>query len=284
MSNSNVGNVCPRSLARFNKDGVECAAYVGKDNIYIFNQSSVIPIGDQPIDGRRRLGARKLIFADLIISESNAAYGFVTQNIFGQIFNAYWLLIPNVSMWVYNFDEGNWTRFRYTEIQNVLGLFFWQRGIRIKDLIGTIMAQNWTPATLNPSPIFDGFAVGNADGNVAFIDFNNFSELDGQVMSGKCIFGDRRHTHSLKKFRLVVQDNGPADYTLTITNEKGYTETQTVRLGTGSGDSISTVMTFNVTGLRIQWNCSFKAEQPGTVIEFAPMCIMNSEQRGGTAD
>jgi len=116
IANSNVGNICPRSLARFNKDGVECAAYVGKDNVYIFNQSSVIPIGDMPIDGRRRLGARSRIFSDLLTADALTAYGFVTQNIGGQIYNAYWLIIPGVSIWCYNFDEGNWTNLRFNPL------------------------------------------------------------------------------------------------------------------------------------------------------------------------
>jgi hypothetical protein len=116
IANSNVGNICRRSLARFNKDGVECAAYVGKDNVYVFNQSSVTPIGDSPIDGRRRLGARSRIFADLLTADALTAYGFVTQNIGGQIYNAYWLIIPTVSVWVYNFDEGNWTRFAFNTL------------------------------------------------------------------------------------------------------------------------------------------------------------------------
>lgn len=284
IANSNVGNICPRSLARFNKDGVECAAFVGKDNVYVFNQSSVIPIGDQPIDGRRRLGARSRIFADLVLSNIGTAFGFVTQNITGQILNAYWLLIPDVAMWLYNFDEGNWTRFTYQEVQLVLGLFFLQKGIRIEDLIGTIMSQTWTPATLNPVPLFDGFAFGYDNGQVAYVDFTKFSEVNGQVLSGKHIFHDRRHSHTVKKFRLVVQDNGPATYTVTVANNLGYSETQVVTLGTGSGDSLTVILTFNVTGLRIQWTCAFEALDPCTVIEFTPMYINAGEQRGGNVD
>src|SRR6266403_2809107 len=156
IANSNVGNIAPRTLDHFNRDGVECAAYVGKDNVYIFNQSSVIPIGDMPIDGKRRIGARSRIFADLVNSGNPpAAFGFVTQSINGQIFNAYWIIIPNTRVWVYNFDENNWTPFSYSGTQTVAGLFFKNQGIRIIDLVGRILDQNWTPATLNPTNPFD---------------------------------------------------------------------------------------------------------------------------------
>jgi hypothetical protein len=284
IANSNVGNICNRSLTRFNREGVECAAYMGKDNVYIFNQSSVIPIGDAPIDGRRRIGARSRILADLVTSNSLTAFGFVTQNIVGEVFNAYWLIIPNVAIWVYNFDESNWTRFQYNGTQTVAGLFFWQRGIRIMDLIGTIAQQNWTPATINPNLLFDGFGIGYTNGQVAYIDFTNYSELPGQVVSGKHIFQDRRHSKSVKKFRLTVQDNGAATYVITVSNNKGYQETQTVVIGNGSGDSISTVIPFNVSGLRITWSCSVLANTPASIIEFCPMFDVSGEQRGGTVD
>jgi hypothetical protein len=284
IANSNVGNISIRSLTRFNREGVECAAYLGKDNVYIFNQSSVIPIGDAPIDGRKRLGARSRILADLVSSNALDSFGFVTQNIVGNVFNAYWLIIPNVAVWCYNFDESNWTRFQYNGKQTVAGLFFWQRGIRIMDLIGTIAQQNWTPATLNPNLLFDGFAIGYDNGQIGFIDFTNYSEIAGQVVSGKHIFTDRRHGHAVKKFRLVVQDNGPATYTVTVRNNLGYQETKSVTLGTGSGDSISYVFAFNVSGLRITWSCSVPATQPGAIIEFCPMFTVTGEQRGGMID
>jgi hypothetical protein len=284
IANSNVGNIVPRSLDHFNRDGVECAAYVGKDNVYIFNQSSVIPIGDMPIDGKRRVGARSRIFTDLYTGNPLNAYSYITQAINGQIFNAYWLIIPNVRVWVYNFDENNWTDFNYDGTQIVAGTFFKNTGIRIIDLIGRILDQNWTPATINAANPLDGFAIGYNNGQVGYIDFTNYSEKPCQIVSGKHIFGDRRHKHTVKKFRLVVQDQGATTYTITLTNNVGYTETQVVTLGSGTGDSISTVLGFNVQGLRITWTCSVPAGQPGAIIEFCPMFDISGEQRGGTID
>lgn len=284
IANSNVGNIAPRTLDHFNRDGVECAAYVGKDNVYVFNQSSVIPIGDAPIDGKRRVGARSRIFADLISGNPSSAFGFTTQSINGQIFNAYWLIVPNRAIWVYNFDEGNWTPFNYDGTQTVAGLFFKQQGIRIMDLVGRILDQTWTPATLNPTNPFDGFAIGYNNGQIAYIDFTNYSELPATITSGKHIFGDRRHKHTVKKFRLVVQDQGATTYTITVSNNLGYSETQNVTLGNGSGDSISTVLGFNVQGLRVTWSCAVPAGQPGAVIEFCPIFSIDGEQRGGSID
>ena len=284
IANCNMGNIAIRSLDHFNRDGVECSIYVGKDNVYVFNQSSVIPIGDSPLDGRRRLGARSRIFADLIAGVPQSAFGFVTQSINGQVFNAYWLIIPGIRTWVYNFDENNWTPFNYTGTQTVAGLFFKQQGIRIMDLVGQILGQSWSPAILNPINPFDGFALGFNDGTVGYVDFTNYSEQPCSITSGKHIFGDRRHKHTVKFFRLVVQDQGSATYTITVSNNIGYSETQTVTLGSGSGDSISTVLGFNVQGLRIQWSCSVPAGQPGAIIEFAPIYDTSGEQRGGMID
>lgn len=284
IANSNVGNVASRSLDRFNRDGVECAIYVGKDNVYIFNQASVIPIGDQPLDGRRRLGARSRIFSDLITGSPSNAFGFVTQSINGQVFNAYWLIIPGIRTWVYNFDENNWTPFSYSGTQTVAGTFFKNQGIRIIDLVGRILDQSWSPATINPSNPFDGFSLGFNNGNLGFVDFTNYSEQPCQIVSGKHIFNDRRHKKTVKNFRLVVQDQGPTTYTITVSNNIGYSETQSVTLGTGSGDSISSVLGFKVSGLRITWTLSVPAGQPGAVIEFCPIYEISGEQRGGIVD
>lgn len=284
IANSNVGNISANTLDHFNQNGVECAIYVGKDNVYVFNQSSVIPVGDSPIDGRRRLGARSRIFSDLISGGPTNAFGFVTQSINGQVFNAYWLIIPGIRTWVFNFDEGNWTDLSYDAGQTVAGLFFKQQGIRIADLVGRISDQSWSPDTINPINPFDGFAMGFNNGRVAFIDFTNYSELPAQIESGKHIMQDRRHKHSVKNFRLTVQDNGPTTYTVNMTNNTGQSLTKSITIGTGSGDSISYVLPFVISGLRLQWTVSVPAGQPGSIIEFALIHDISGEQRGGMVD
>jgi hypothetical protein len=283
--NASIGLICPYSLDHFDRDGMEQAVYVARDNIYVFNQSAVYPIGDQPISGgRQRLGARTRIFADLASADPSTVYGFVTNSINGQIFNAYWLVIPMVSVWVYNFDEGNWTVFTYQNTVLTIGKFTKAGVPRIEDLIGAILAQNWTPATLVGTNPFEGFALGFSNGTVGYVDFTNYSELGCSISSGKHIFGDRRHIHAVKKFRLVVEDKGPVTYTVVVSNEQEYSETQIQTLGTGSGDVLSFVFGFNVTGLRISWTVSAPPNQPAAFVEFAPMYNTSGEQRGGSAD
>jgi len=282
--NCSLGNIARRSLDHFNQQGVEQAVFVAEDNVYVFNQSSLIPIGDRPIDGQKRYGARSRIFADLFASDPTLAYGYVTTAVNGQPYNAYWLNIPMISTWVYNFDEGNWTVFKYDRTVVSAGSFYKGTVPRIIDLVGTIQAQNWTPITLAPTNPFDSFALGFNDGTVGYIDFTNYSELPWQIVSAKHTFGDRRHGHTVKKFRLVVLDNGAVTYTVTLTNESNVSQTQVVTIGTGSGDVLSQVLTFSITGLRIQWTVSGPAGVPGAMVEFCPIFKVAGEQRGGVAD
>jgi hypothetical protein len=282
--NSRVGNIAPYSLARFSRDGIEQACFLGKDNVYVFNQSSIIPIGDRPIDGQKRYGARTAIFADILAGNPLSIYGYVTQSIRGNIYNAYWLLIPGISIWVYNFDESNWTRLTYDNRWITSGTFVNSTVIRIIDLIGTINDQSWSAITLGPDNPFDGFALGSDEGIVGFVDFTTFSEKEWSITSAQHIFDDRRHSHTLKKFRLAVKDVGEATYTITVMNNYGQSESQTVTLGTGSGDILSTILSFNISGLRIQWIVSGEPEVPGAMVEFAPIFDVSGEQRGGDAD
>lgn len=282
--NASQGLTCPYSLDHFDDQGVEYAAYVGPDNVYIFNGSSVSPIGDQPTGDRKRLGARSRILADIRSSTPSAVYGFVTYAINGVPFRAYWLVVPNVSVWVYNFDEQNWTYFTYSQQLVTIGAFFAQTVPRIIDLIGSIQSQNWSPATLNVVNPFDGFLLGFNNGTAGYVDFTNYSELGCSITGPSHIFGDRRHKHSVKKFRLAVYDKGSVTYTLTLSNEAGYSQTQTVTIGTGSGQVLQTVLTFNVSGLRINWTISAPALQPSAIVEFAPIFDISGEQRGGSAD
>src|SRR5215469_5131396 len=284
IANANVGNIAGRSLASFNQNGVEQAAYLAKDNVYVFNQSSVIPIGDSPIEGRRRLGARSRIFSDLSNIDPTTAYGFVTQCIAGQIYNAYWLILPNVSTWAYNFDEGNWTRYQYNGTQTCAGLFNRVATIQIRQLIGTIASQAWSLNNAGDTNPLDGFVLGWNNGQLGYVDFGTYSEVPAQVVSGKHIFNDRRHKHCVKKFRLVVLDQGPTTYTITISSSSGNSISRTVTLGTGSGDSLSYVSSFSISGLRIQWTVSVPAGQPAAIIEFCPIFDIDGEQRGGTQD
>ena len=284
VANAQIGPIAPYSLVHFDDQGMEMAAYLGVDNVYVFNQSSVEPIGDRPIGDRKRLGARSRILADVQSADPRTIYGAFTYSINGQAFRAYWLMIPNVSVWVYNFDEGNWTNFAYNKTIVTMGNFFKNSTIRIIDLVGRIIDQTWTPATLQFNNPFEGFLLGFNDGTAGYVDFTNFSEVAGQVVSGKIIFGDARHRHTTRRYRLRVVDQGATAYTITLVNEKGQTEFHTFTIGNGSGDILSYVQEFKMPALRVQWTVSVPAGQPGAIVEFAPYYDISGEQRGGSLE
>jgi hypothetical protein len=283
IANAAIGTIAPYSVAHLDDQGREYAVYIGQDNVYVFDGSSVEPIGDMPLnDGsRRRLGARSRILADVVLTNLQLISGFVSYSINGQIFKAYWLNIPGLALWVYNFDEANWTRFTYTNIVYNLGPFFNNVSIRIKDLIGSIASQTWTPATLAGSSIFQSMLLGFINGVVAFIDFTVPCELSAYVTSGKVIFKDRRHTHTAKKIRVSFTVLGPVTWTLTLTNQDGQQQQFSFTLGTGSGDVLNYVQEFNLKGLRLQYSLAVPANTLVGLVEIAPMYDTGGEQRGG---
>ncbi len=279
--NATQGCIAPYSLDHFDDRGRELAVYLGVDNVYIFDGTPVEPIGDMPIDNRRRLGARSRILTDVLTVNPQIIYGFPTYSINGQVFRAYWLVIPGVSVWVYNFDEGNWTQFTYNKTITSIGNFFKNSVVRIVDLIGTIQAQTWTPATLQQNNPFEGFLLGFNDGTAGYVDFTNYSEIAVSITSGKLLFKDRRHEKTVRKFRLSFVDLGQTTYTITLTNNQGQSETHSFTIGSGSGDVLSYVQEFNISGLRLQYVVSAPALSPASIVEFAPMYDIGGEQRGG---
>src|ERR1700756_3277947 len=279
--NATQGAIAPYSIDHYDDQGREFAVYLGVDNVYTFDGSSVYPIGDMPIDNRRRIGARSRILADVLASNVQTIYGWITYSINGQVFRAYWLVIPNVSVWVYNFDEANWTQFTYNKTIVSVGNFFKNAGIRIIDLVGTIQAQTWTPATLQQNNPFEGFLLGFNDGTAGYVDFSNYSEVDASLTSGKLVFGDRRHSKTVKKFRLSFLDLGQTTFTLTLSNQKGQSQSFSFTLGSGSGDVLNYIQEFNLTGLRFQYTVSIPAGSPTALVEMAPMYDVSGEQRGG---
>jgi hypothetical protein len=284
MVNTPQGTIAPYSLCRANDQGRDIAVYLGIDNVYTFDGSSVVPIGDMSISDRRRIGARSRILADVKTSNPLTIYGYMSYSISGQYFRAYWLVIPNVAVWVYNFDEGNWTRFTYNKVISSVGGFFKNAIIEIKDLTGTIQSQSWTPATLQQNNPFVGLLLGFNDGTAGYVDFTNYSELPASITSGKLIFGDRRHKKASKKFRLSFVDLGSATFTITLTNEKGQTKTQIFTIGSGSGDVLNYVQEFNIPGLRLQYTVSVPAGTPTGIVELAPIYDLAGEQRCGLVE
>src|SRR5882762_5072000 len=243
--NATQGCISPNSLTHFVDRGRELGLYLGIDNVLAFDGTSLEPIGDMPIDGRRRLGARSRILTDVMSVNPLTIYGFPTYSINGHPFRAYWLAIPGVSTWVYNFDESNWTQFTYNKTIVSLGNFFKNSIIRIIDLVGTIQAQTWTPATLQMNNPFMGFLLGFNDGTAGYVDFSNYSEIPASITSGKLIYGDRRHKKTVKKFRLSFIDLGSTSFTISLSNEQMQTKSFTFVVGSGSGDVLNYIQEFN---------------------------------------
>lgn len=273
-----VGSGCGQrfynSLQKLTLSGVDVGIFAGPDNVYMFNQTSLQPIGDSPIGQRRRLGARSRIMADIALSgpffntRSHSTYapgGFP--------FLAYYLLAQKSGsdptlcpLWVYNLDEENWTRWIFNKVPRALGDF-------------SLTVNGFDSITNNK------IGVSFADGTVGYIDFGQAgSEVSTIIKSGKCVFGDRRHRRTNKKFRLAFTDLGSITWTLTLTNEAGQTAQQSATLGTNSGDDLSYVFSVPLPGLRIQWTLTAPSGSKFAVVECAPMFDVGGEQRGGTVD
>lgn len=273
------GNAFPYSLAAH---GGEFALYVGEDNVYMFNGTSSDSIGDAPItDSRSRVGARSAIFADLITATPGSVSGYVSDNVNGRPYSAYWLVIPNAAVWQFNMEEMNWTRWTFDKVVSLVGGFFREGVPRIMDLIGRILDQNWTPATLAPTNPFESALIGFVDGTPGLVDFTTYSEKAWTIVSGQQTFHDRRHQKTVKKFRIAVVDNGPTTFVVTVFNEKGQSETHNVTLGSGSGLVVSEVIPFSIPGIRIRWTVSGIARQSASFSEFCLVYDTGGEQRTG---
>lgn len=274
------GNIAPYSLVTFGED-ISC--YIGKNNIYVFNGTSSEPIGDSPIEGTRgRVGARRRIFNDLRQEDLSRVYGYLSTSINGNDYQSYWIFMPITQIaWVYHFDEGNWTRFDFDHVMSVAGEFNREGVIRIIDLISTISAQTWTPATLTGNNPLDSMFLGFQDGTPGIIDFTGVCERQMYITSGQCYYRDYRHEHTVKKFRIINSDQGVTTFTLQVTNEKGQTQSQTFAMGTGSGLSLTRVIEFNIPGRSIVWKLTCEAGQPLALSEITPIYDIGGEVRGG---
>lgn len=274
------GNIAPYSLAAY---GEEAAFYVGKDNIYLFDGTRSVPVGDRPIQGiPGRVGARKRILAELLQTNLNTVFGFVTTSINGNDFNAYWLAIPTASVWVYNIDEGNWTRFQFNKTIRAAGRFSEVGVIRIMDLAGTIAQQTWTPNTLQNTNPLDGLLLGFSDGVPGTFDFGTNSEQPWFIKSGFLVTGDRRHRKTVTRFRIIALDLQSVQFTLTLRNEIGENRSQTISFGANTGVPVMKVIDVPlINGMFLRYELSGSAGSQASFIEFAPLYDVAGEQPSG---
>jgi hypothetical protein len=280
------GLAIPLSAA---SDGESLIAYVGKDNVYVFDGTQSTPIGDQSISNytmagsRVRIGARYAIFADLLAADITQVLGFVSTSIGGNPYNAYWLFIPNVGTWVYNFDEQNWTKFSWSDVQPcACGSFFEQTVIRIMDLIGPISAQTWTPATLIGTNPYDAMFIAFRTNGPAAINFAGTCEQSWSL-SGQWQMGDFRHDKTLSKIRLVAVDSGATSFSISISNNRGQSIPPiNVSFGSGSGVSVELIIPVpgKLNGMFFTWQIAGAAGEPLAMSEFTPIYDIGGEYRG----
>jgi hypothetical protein len=274
------GCVVPYSLATYG----EFVAYVGRDNVFLFDGTNSEPIGDQPLQGASRIGARSRIFADLALSQIQNVQGMVSTTINGHPYNAYWLNIPNIAIWVYNFDEFNWTRFVPQNSIASLGELYTASFIRIEDLIGTIAQQTWSPATLQQSTPFDVIGFGTSDtisgallSRLQQMDFTGYSENGCSLTTGQLALGDQRHRKTIRKLRFKIIDQGSVTFVISVASDSGYTQSETVTIGTGSGMIVYDTVDFNVSGYLFTIDISSLPGAPFYLVEFTPIFEVGSE-------
>jgi hypothetical protein len=196
----------------------------------------------------------------------------MSTSINGHDFEAYWLLVPGLrKAWIYSLVENNWTQAYFDQFPQVIGVFDSQSVLRIKDLIGAISVQTWSPATLNASNPLDSVFVGFRNGLPTQIDFTGNTEQPWLLQSGQMTFDDSRHEHSVKKVRLIVEDLGATNVVLTLVNELGQT-----------GASITIVVPFSLPGKFITWTLTGIAGLPFGMSEFAPIYDIGGEVKTPT--
>jgi hypothetical protein len=165
----------------------------------------------------------------------------------------------------------------------VIGRFFRNGAITWADLIGTWQQLGFTWNSLAGNNPYDSLLLGFDDGVTGNVDFTTISEL-AWSMRGVFLMGDVRHSKTIQKFRVCIFDAKQVTFTVTLTNQFGVTVSETVTMGTGSGNDISRVLALKISGIRINWTISGAAGQYLQLVEFAPMFKTAGEQRGGTVD
>lgn len=290
------GSITPWSLASFG-DLMSC--YVGKDDVYLFDGTESQGIGSRPIDGNRKLGARARILADINNSNLQTIFGVIGTSNYGVDFESYWLFIPSLNkVWIYHFDEGSWSQMYFFPgtIVGPAGVFSNLVIPRIKDLIGQIFQQSWTPATLTGANPLD--SLGISDGNNFTVStlqpnqpsplvlvsspFINITSTGTYLRSGSLCYEDTRHNHTTKKIRVVFTDLGQNQFWMILTNEKGQRELHTQVYGNGSGGPLSIIVNTALPGRFFTWEFATLPGVNFALSEISFVYDVGGEIQGGS--
>ena len=293
MGSRAKGSILPYGVASF---GEIVAAYVGKNDVYVFDGTESINIGSKPIDGNRRLGARSRIFSDLFVALQTNIFGFILSSANGNDYESYWLFIPGLNKaWVYHFDEGSWTQefFNANQLVGPVGVAPLSNAPRWLDLVGTWIAQSSTWAAFSNANQLDTMAI--SDATAQTIDYFNFGAVNAAptagsinandgfyLKSGLLNFDDPRHYHTVKKIRFEFIDYQNITVSIRVSNEYGQQELKTVTYGTGSGLTIPQVLSFSIPGKFITYEVSGPKNTNWGCSEITAVYDVGGEIQGGT--
>lgn len=286
----------------------DLAGYADTNDIFLFDGTQAIPIGGQPVDGKRRIGARSAIMADLQKVAPTVPFAVMIAAAQGFSFRAYCLFIGQ-AVWVYNIEESNWTHLVFGSTNNLPSYIFTgfltssTKSIRIEDLVGPIFAQSWSPATLESSPTIEDIQLADTNGNVApFPVLNMKTKADAWSLTVPLVFQDNRHTKTIKKIRLEytvypdITPSSPSGVPVIVTaqNEQHQFVSQTATLSLGSngqplaaGSNVVKIFEISISGRLIQLTLASNYPLSNTVggsvdiLEFTPIYDVGGEVRGG---
>src|SRR5262245_24125313 len=242
-SKEGVGNICPYSLAPW---GNICA-FIGRDDVYVFDTQNLNRIGGK---------ARKAILQDVMQGNLETVVGAITDSSAGRDFLTYWLIMPNGAIWSYDFGTQAWTRQYFTGRKATsVGRFKSLHGTRIIDLIGTIAQQNWIINLTGSQISVDNLTIGFSNGQIGELDYSELINDTWRLGPSKQFdYGLPTWNKTVKRLQFVYQDLGVGLATLTLSNEFGQTETQSVLFGmSGSGTIRNKICDFTLSGSRITW-------------------------------
>jgi hypothetical protein len=280
MGSRAKGSILPYGVATF---GEIISAYIGKNDVYVFDGTQSNGIGDKPIDGNRRLGARSRIFADLFNAAEGNCYSIIMSEANGNNYESFWLFIPSLNKaWIYHFDEMTWTQqyFIPSRLVGPAGILSLAQTPAWNQLVGTWQQQSWTWASLSNANPLDTMVISDANADsVAYLNFGTPSSAptnasinanDGwYIRSGQLEFDDPRHGHTAKKIRVSMLDFGAITVSFRFTNEFGQqakwptadgsntaTTVYSLSYGTNSGSVLKFVIPVSLQGKYITWEMS----------------------------
>jgi hypothetical protein len=241
FAGKNRGLIYPHTLDTMDN---QVAFFLGNDDVYMFDGTNFSPIGSMPLDGRRKIGARRAIFNDILTLLNSQLTIDPLPFIIGKCYNqsnlipfrSYWISIPGIAIWVFNLDEMNWTRWTgpWPDMITTLGIV--SNGTEASGL------EIW-PGEL---PL-----IGYNNGQAGLIEFGQNMLSPWSFKSGGiCLGNDTRHSKNIKHVRFVVTIGnsgiGTQQFSVNITNEQGQTETHLVYVNSVPGTQVNVMVAFHI--------------------------------------